>query len=195
MRLYNLVPADSPVNDWLFWYEDDAGFLRPRQSYADLVCRACGKLDEIAAIKRGIDPGVTIKSRRDIIELSDGQIAVSGRAREVFQHAGIKGLRFIQIPNGNRTVLWPDVRVRTDPNTAGFEFVDPKCYACGRYREICVGPLSCSLTVPDDPMVVFASEVWNENIRGRVLWLFAQRPVVDSLRKRRLSGLEIVSAM
>ena len=65
----------------------------------------------------------------------------------------------------------------------------------GRYREVCVGPLSRSLTIPNDPMVVFASEIWNEDMRGRVLWLFAQRPVIEALNKRRLSGLEIINAI
>jgi len=195
LKLYNLVPTDSPVNDWLFWYEDAAGFLRPRQAYEDLVCPVCGKVDEVAAIDKGLDPEITIRSKGDITELSDGLIGASRRAKEIFQNEGIKGLRFIQIQKKNYWVLWPEVRVRTDLNTAGFEFVGPKCYACGRYREVCVGPLSRSLTIPNDPMVVFASEIWNEDMRGRVLWLFAQRPVIEALNKRRLSGLEIINAI
>jgi hypothetical protein len=190
VKLYNLIPVDSYFDNWLFRYEDTAGFLRPRAMYADLLCPVCRKLDEIAAIKRGIDPAVTIKSRCDVIELTDGLIATSGRATAAFQNQGIKGLRFIQIPGGNHSVVWPEVLVRTDLNTAGFQF-GPKCRACGRHREVCVGPLAQSLTIPEDPMVVFASEVWNEDLIGRVLWLFAQEPVINALAGKGLSGLEI----
>jgi hypothetical protein len=194
LKLYNLVPTDSPVNDWLFWYEDNAGYVRPREIYADLVCAVCGKLDEEAAISRGIDSSVAIRSKRDFIEMRDGLISASMRLRDAFNEEGLMGVRFIPLPDGNHSVLLPEVRVATDLNTAGFEFVGPKCATCGRYSEVLVGPLVPSLTVPDDPMVVFASEVWNENTRGRVLWLFAQEPVVKVLKKRRLSGLEIMSA-
>ena len=194
MKLYNLVANDSSFNDWLFWYEDSAGYVRPRDAYADLVCAICGKLDEETAISRGIDPNVTIQSKRDFVEMSDGLIGASGRVRDAFDEGGIRGVRFIQLSDGNHSILWPEVRVVTDLSTAGFEFVAPRCTGCGRYREVCVGPLSRSLSVPDDPIVVFTSEVWNEDTRGRVLWLFAQEPVVRVLKKRLLSGLELLNA-
>jgi len=43
-------------------------------------------------------------------------------------------------------------------------------------------------------MVIFASEVWNEDWIGRVLWLFAQEPAANALKRRRLTGLEIIKA-
>ena len=106
MKLYNLVPVDSRFNDWLFWYEDTAGYVRPRQVYADLVCSVCGKLDEVAAINRGIDPDITIRSKLDFIEMSDGLIAAADCAREFFEEEGIRGLRFIQLPDGHHSAAW-----------------------------------------------------------------------------------------
>jgi hypothetical protein len=194
-KLHKLVPIDSRVDDWLFWHDDSAGYLRPRPVYADLVCVKCGKLDEVAAITRGFDPALRIRSKRDFIEMRDGFIASTKRVKEAFEREGIRGVRFIMLPDENHFVLWPEVRVSTDLSTAGFQTVGPKCRACGRYSEVCVGPFSRSLTVPDDPMIVFASEVWNESRRGRVLWLFAQEPVGSLLKRKRLSGLEIMSAL
>jgi len=194
MRLYNLVPTDNRYNDWLFWYEDEAGYVRPRNFYADLVCGLCGKLDEVAAINRGIDPSVTIKSKRDFIEMSDGIMTVSLHAKEVIIGEGVKGLRFIPLPDQKHWVPWPEVRVKTDLSKAGFEFEWPRCSRCGRYRGAYVGPFSVSLAVPDDPMVVFAPEIWNESWRGRVLWLFAQEPVAKALKLKRLTGLDIMKA-
>jgi hypothetical protein len=195
MKLYNLIADDSPVNDWVFWYEDKMGVVRPRQIYADLVCANCGKLDEIAAIARGIDQSTVIRSRRDFIALADGFIAVTARFKELLEANGGRGLRFVGLPRGERWLLWPEVRVHTDMPTAGFEFLGPQCSTCGRYREVCVGPLSRSLAVPDDPMTVFSSEIWNENARGRVLWLFAQEPISALLKQNRVSGLEIIKAL
>ena len=74
MKLYNLVPTDSRYNEWLFWYQDEAGYVRPSQFYADLVCELCGKLDEVAAINRGIDPNITIRSKRDFIGTTEGSM-------------------------------------------------------------------------------------------------------------------------
>jgi len=193
MKPYNLIPTDSRFDDWLFWYEDADAYRRPKPIYSDLVCAKCGKLDEVAAINRGIDPSITIRSKRDFIGTTDGFKVVTSRAMEAFREVGIKGLRFIQLPDGNHSLLWPEVRVPTDLSKAGFQF-GPKCPRCGRYREACVGPLSQSLTLPDDPMVVFASEVWNEDWVGRVLWLFAQEPVARALKLKRLTGLEIIKA-
>src|SRR5215813_9853129 len=127
MKLYNLVPADSRFDDWLFWYEDADAYRRPKPIYSDLVCAKCGKLDEVAAINRGIDPSVTIKSKRDFIEMSDGIMTVSLHAKEVIIGEGVKGLRFIPLPDQKHWVPWPEVRVKTDLSKAGFEFVGPKC--------------------------------------------------------------------
>ena len=193
MKLYTLVSMDSRYDDWLFWYEDADGRRRPKPIYSDLVCSKCGKLDEVAAINRGLDRDITIRSKRDYIGTTDGFEVVTRRAMEAFMEDGIKGLRFIQLSDGNHSVLWPEVRVSTDLSKAGFQF-GPKCPRCGRYREACVGPLSQSLTIPEDPMVVFASEVWNEDWVGRVLWLFAQEPAANALKRRRLTGLEVVKA-
>ena len=191
MTLYNLIPRDSRVFDWLFWDDDDDGPRRPKGIYADLRCRRCGKLDEVAAISRGIDPSLTIQSGRDFIGTMDGMKVGGKRAKEAFEEEGIRGIRYIPLPGHNHWVLWPEVRVRTDLNLAGFQLEGRKCGLCGRYPEVLVGPLWPSLDVPEDPMVVFASEVWNEDPIGRVLWLFAQEPVAKALKKRRLSGLEI----
>jgi len=184
---------DSRFNEWLFWYEDADGYRRPKHVYSDLVCAKCGKLDEVAAIYRGVDPNLTIRSKCDYIATTDGFEVVTRRAMEAFLEDGIKGLRFIHLSDGNHSVLWPEIRVPTDLSKAGFQF-GPKCAGCGRYREACVGPLSQSLTIPEDPMVVFASEVWNEDWVGRILWLFAQEPAASALKRRRLTGLEIVKA-
>jgi len=154
----------------------------------------CGKLDEVDAIKRGIDPNITIRSKRDFIGTTDGFKVVTRRAVEAFREDGIKGLRFIPLPDQKHFVPWPEMRVKTDLSKAGFEYVGPKCGRCGRYRGAYVGPFAISLTVPDDPMVVFASEIWNEDGRGRVLWLFAQEPVAKALKLKRLTGLEIIKA-
>jgi len=64
VKLYTLVPMDSRLNEWLFWYEDADGYRQPKQIYSDLVCAKCGKLDEVAAINRGVDPNITIRSKR-----------------------------------------------------------------------------------------------------------------------------------
>jgi len=194
MKLYNLVPADSRFDDWLFWYEDADAYRRPKPIYSDLVCAKCGKLDEVGAINRGVDPDTTIRSKREYIGTTDGFKVVTSRAREAFTEEGIKGLRFIQLSDGNHSVLWPELRVPTDLSKAGFEFEGPRCAKCGRYRGAYVGPFSQSLTIPDDPMVIFASEVWNEDWIGRVLWLFAQEPAANALKRRRLTGLEIIEA-
>src|SRR5262249_8530997 len=114
MKLYNLVPTDSPYNEWLFWYQDEAGYVRPRQFYVDLVCGLCGKLDEVVAINRGIDPSVIIKSKRDFIEMSDGLMTVSQHAKDVITGEGIKGLRFITILDQKDLESFPYNRDKTD---------------------------------------------------------------------------------
>ena len=136
---------DSRYDDWLFWYEDADGRRLPKPIYSDLVCSKCGKLDEVAAINRGLDPDIKIRSKRDYIATTDGFRVIARRAREAFIEEGIKGLRFIQLSDGNHSVLWPELRVPTDLSKAGFQFVGPKCARCGRYREACVDPARCSM--------------------------------------------------
>src|SRR5262249_41007261 len=88
----------------------------------------------------------------------------------------------------------PEVEVPTDPEVAEFRYEGAKCGVCGRYPEVLVGPFLRGMKIPEDPMVIFKSEIWNEGLQGRELWPFAQEPVAMALKKRRLAGLEITPA-
>jgi hypothetical protein len=103
MRPYNLVPTDSRFDDWLFWYEDADAYRRPKPINSDLVCAKCGKLDEVAAINRGVDPNITIRSKRDYIGTTDGFKVVTRRAMEAFMEDGICFLN--PIGNGSMMII------------------------------------------------------------------------------------------
>ncbi len=62
MRWFGLSPKDRYYIDWtLFQDEDDRLELRGR--YHDRKCAKCGKVDEYAAVRSGIDDGVAIRAK------------------------------------------------------------------------------------------------------------------------------------
>src|SRR4030095_15188743 len=58
MNYYWLLPQDPTLDVYLLYEIDPKeDRLRVRRDYMDLVCRGCGKVDELSAIQRGVSIG------------------------------------------------------------------------------------------------------------------------------------------
>lgn len=189
LKYYTLMTNDQRNMNYVFFQDDEDDVLQVRPSYKHLQCLGCGKFDEDAALRLPIEADVRIRATTDFVGTADGLVCLSKRAQQVVTDSGIAGLEFIALPGGSRyAIAAPTCFVKTDPSTAGFEFQGP-CPRCGRYYGVYVGPMVASLEKPDDPMMLFTSEVWNERRWVRQTSFVASDAVVKILRANKLSGV------
>ena len=83
MKNYIVVPQDVRQSRYLF-FDVDLDGVKTRESYLDLRCEECGKIDELAALRRGISDSVVFpKKMPDFFSSSEGIEIVSSRMRSV----------------------------------------------------------------------------------------------------------------
>jgi hypothetical protein len=193
---YQLCPVDSYDEPWILW-SDREERLAIRAAYQDLVCRSCGKVDELAALQRGISPDVTVRTRADVLGTGeDLGVIVSQRFHAMVAELGVGGLSFLPIPSSPAHYFAiADRLVETDLSMAGFEDHGSLCHRCHRFRERTVGPLIQSLAVPAERLTFFASSEWSESVRGKRQPIFVTPHLADVLRLRRFRGIDLVVAI
>lgn len=200
MIFYELVLPDLParIEAWLFYERSTEAPRRPevRTEYRDLVCRKCGRFDELAALDRGLSKGVKVPPiRRDAIPTNDGFVLVSTRAREVLLSVPGLTVRFFEIPSSNYFVIYPDRLFVAPPNARLYTPIEPPqpgdafqvrgrpCRKCGRIRAMTFW--LHWFDVPEDVVLVGAqiecrTPAW-------ICWI-ASQAVVDAIKANRLTG-------
>ena len=220
MRYYIADPEDNRTNVWLFGYDDPRLGHRLFPDYDDLVCTNCGKLDEPAAIARGINPAVCVQepdARRDLIGTEDGQLLVSCRFADAVRRAGITGLNLLPLPGDGRFFLAQPATVPADLATAGVELhgpyrdtpsggapyltriarletADHRCVKCGRFYELCLAPALSCMALPAVRLVIFAPSFPFEKQQGTEALMYCSEDALRALKKARLRGLQVSEA-
>ena len=189
-----LFTQDIRPQHWLFWTHDAAGCLIPRVEFKDLVCAECGKLDELAALARGVPASLKIKSRHDFISSDDDFVLVSAWARTFLASLHLQGVEFLSMPSDpNYFVLLPTCLLPTADLTS-FTIVGEPCASCGRYREVAGFPELASRPIPTDGSWLFGSQFRSESVRGRRSLPFVTDDVASAIVAAKLTGVELSSA-
>jgi hypothetical protein len=189
MKYFELIPTDQREYTWILFRYTDRVRLRP--TYQDLQCKFCRKFDEETALRRGIEPDVSVVSDDDYLCSWGNFIVISCALRDDLAAHGVSGIRSYPIPGDPRYVIaWPSLLVPTDPATAGIKIQGPICPECGRPHETCFTPRLSSMKLPTNTMTLFASELWVEKSRGKMTWFTTSETVVKLLRARKTSGIE-----
>ena len=194
MKYFWLAAKDQRRNNFVFFQEATASLpVAVRGSYADLQCPKCKKIDEIAALQRGIEDGVHFVARQDFVQCCFGQIAASLRLRTILREHDIRGVDFVDIPsNPNYAIVVPSTIAETDLGSCGMEF-HRRCTTCGRFRETCFLPPISSMTTPNNDLVIFSTSVRIESTRGAVQWFLVSNTVKMILLSEQVSGVEYMA--
>lgn len=190
MKHFDLTPSGNPATGSVF-FESRRG-QRPvlRARYADLACPGCGRLDEYAAVARGIDPSVSLPLKKDFGWNADLLLVAGPGFRRAYTDAGLTGLRFVPLASGDTAVILPEVVVPTDPGRSKMRFIGPPCERCGRYRESLHLPALESMEVPTDDAVVFSSALRPEKSGVRMSKILVSERALGDLQRARLSGID-----
>src|SRR4051812_41494729 len=101
MHYYWLIADPDPsFANWILWRYADIAGKTLRLRYATFQCPNCKKVDELAAVKAGIDEDVEIKSRSDITTTFDHFLVVKEKVVRVFESLSVKGIRWQPLPGG-----------------------------------------------------------------------------------------------
>ena len=93
--------------------------FRFREEYRDIACGTCGRIDELAALRRGIHHDVELpKKTTDFVRSNDHWYLISAKARDVLLQ--LKGVQaeFLEIPSSpSHFVVIPKKLIYPPPRT------------------------------------------------------------------------------
>jgi hypothetical protein len=146
--------------------------------YQDLVCQKCGKVNEKAALVRGIQRDVVVESKRPIIPSADNFYLVNDRGKQVFSALAPSEVDFYRIPASDFYVASARTWLQPQDNQAGFRFVGGRCSDCARAREVVwdKGPLEIGEFKP------FLCINLENRLGACGLWLVSEE-LADQLKK------------
>jgi len=109
------------------------------EEYQDLVCPKCGKVNEKAALARGIQAGVIVKSKRPFVASADDFYLLDERGKQVFSSVVPDQIDYYRVPSSAFYVAFAKECLEPDESDPGFRFVRGRCKQCGRPREVIWG--------------------------------------------------------
>jgi hypothetical protein len=189
MKYYWLIAdPEASFANWILWrHRDKTGkTLRPR--YAKFQCPSCKKLDELAAVKSGIDEDVVIKGRNDITRTFDHFLVVKEKVVRVFEALSVEGIRWQPLPGGKFNLVLPRRLIHVRDEEAVYRTYRP-CKRCGRPRDRKGIPVLRQLALPKKPFD--AGMLWPEaeSHYGRSFRFIISETIFDALHKARVRGL------
>lgn len=186
--MYNISPHDTVNAPFLFWRVHANGRLVVMEEFQDLACKSCHKVNETAALSRGIPASVVVKSKRPFLLSQDEFYILDDRSMQLFSRLLPGEIDFYPIPSSPFFVASGRNWVQPDSNDPGFRFGRDRCTECGRVREVVWGRVPPTLA--SSPFI----SVNLEGIQGaREAWLVSKE-VADELRKVSppLTGMAII---
>jgi hypothetical protein len=152
--------------------------LEVMAEYQDLVCKKCGKVNEQAALVRGIYATLDFKSNRQFIRSWDNFHLVDERAKEVLSTLVPDQIDYYRIPSSAFYVASAKVWSEPDESDPGFNFARARCKQCGRPGEIVWG--KCPPTIAGFGQFVAMKLEGTEGAREN--WLFSEE-IASKLKK------------
>ncbi len=190
MRFAYLTPAGNPYPKCILFGSGAGGKLELRHEYRSLRCPACGRVDEVAAVRGGVSPAVKFQSRKDFVATGDWFICVSERFRQVVADERISGAEFIPMPATPRQYVLVPQLVATDPTLTQMKYLGVPCPGCGRHRESIFRPAVASMAIPADPRSLFMPTVRPEKTSTRMTIVVASEAAADALKSSGVTGID-----
>lgn len=212
MKWYKLVPKDQHRNNWILFRDVDDKPIHLRERYRRAACQSCGKLDEYAAVRSGIDDDVRIAATSDVVGTDDDFLCFSEKSRQILDGLGVQGLDFVPLSGQRYSIAIPRMFVEVDVHKSGMQFFR-QCMSCGRFGETSGGPglaalgvidtpeaamlrahrpqplYDVSLSLPDDPLHIFEPRVLSESSFGRRAALHVSDVVRKTFVETKVTGV------
>jgi hypothetical protein len=175
--MYVVYPHDSALSAFVLRRMGEHKLV-VMEEYQDLVCQKCGKVDEKAALVRGIRPGIVVKSKRPLIPSEDDFYLVNERGKKVFSEIVPDEIDYYRIPASDFYVASARTWLQPREGDPGVRFLGGRCNACGRAKEVFwgKGPVQLGQIKP------FLCLNLEKRLGAFPLWLVSQE-VAEELKK------------
>jgi hypothetical protein len=182
---YQIFPHDSVYDIFVLW--DATGpKLELNAEYRDLQCQKCKKIDEKAALRRGLFPKEIPRTSRPFCRTCDGLYLLNRQAFEIFETIIPDKLDAFKLPGSDFYIASAKDWFLPQHGDLGVRFSRDQCKLCGRFRE-----MTWSKNPPTIPGIDGFIAVNIESIRGaREIWIVSE-DVANTLRskKSQLTGI------
>ena len=145
---YVIYPHNS-IHEAFVLRPEGEGKLVVMDAYRDLVCQTCGKVNKQAALARGIQPEVVIKSKRPMLMSSEGLYLLNETTKEAFSRLVPDEIDYLRIPSCGFYVACARSWVEPEGTNPGYRFTRHRCNECGRPGEVCWSKAPAWLTRVD----------------------------------------------
>lgn len=191
---YVLETRSCSRDFWVFYRDNEDGYLTLRAEYQDLVCGKCGKFDVLSALKRGISPDVAPPWKRDSLVSDDHMLVVSAKTKEVLKSVNRLKAKFFPLPGASEFSIVHPVHILTPPADGKkgpvFQPRGRPCGECGRFKQVTY--VRERFSVPRD--VVFACLALECPKRPPLTVWIGSQAVVDAIKNAGLTGWSITTA-
>jgi hypothetical protein len=136
--IFMVFPHDT-INSTFVLKRMKDGKLVVMDEYEDLVCKKCGKVDEKAALARGIRSKAVVKSKRPFLGSLDDFYLLDERSKKEFTRILPDELDYYRIPSSSFFVASAKVWLLPNEADPGFKFEGDRCKACGRPKGVYLG--------------------------------------------------------
>lgn len=186
MEHFYLLSREVKYNNWILNIETPARHVMPE--YSPFVCKRCGKVDEVAAVRSGIRKDLKVRGAVDFLRSSDGLTIFSERARKRLSAIRMSGLDFTPIGVTGYYVAMPNRFIPVDVAASTMKF-QRKCPQCNRFRETTGLPSLESMKLPTNPCHIVAPDVFIERQYSRTfIYIVSSRFRDLFIEQKELSG-------
>lgn len=184
MKNFMLIPEDVPRSQFVLFAENGT---KVRDTYVDLRCSQCGKIDEFAALDRGVAEGIVFpKKMPDFFSSNEDLDIVSENMRRFLDSLDKVKVRYFPFPSDSRFfVAFPDEMIPVTADNKAFRVEGGWCPVCNRARECVIG----SELHPLRSDFVLGALLFETVANVSPMWIVCEK-VVDSLKQAKLKGLE-----
>jgi hypothetical protein len=188
-QFYELYPHDSKYDDWIFSEVTQQKDLIVRPMYEDLVCPECKKVNELAALERGLDERLMVRDIKEVFGSLDDCYIVSQKVRSSLDSIPEVVVRYLAIPRR------PDYFVAVPANIVNPSFEHPalrtnghRCSSCGRWYW---AGWTNTARFPIPGNIKFGAMNFHGGEGLNLIW-FADSDIVALLRNAKVKGFAFI---
>jgi hypothetical protein len=182
-KLWKLTLYDFSITFSVFRKIDKKDFWSYKGEYAGLECPGCKRIDQVAALSKGIQFG-TVKFKKLLFESRESLTVISSSLLKVppFNSSTLFNVYHFT-DTTDYSVIIPKIIIKPDPKDGSFSHLGRPCKICKRYKNILFGSESHRMPFLKTTAMAFAYAM--ENQQGSNFRWYISEEIVQEIKNIR----------